>query len=469
MKPHPNPTDSATIPTRKKVLWGTGGVADTMIMNGVNGLVDQIYMIGLALDPKWVGLARSVPRFLDILLDPVIGHASDNTRSRWGRRRPWMLAGAILAAVATVVMWYPPLAQGEMAVNAFVVAMLALLFTLGYSLFTIPYTAMGYEMSTDSDERTHLFKYRLIFFTAAGLVTPWLARLCLEIEGDQAATLKGIEGVRYVSVAVAAVILISGLIPVFFCKDVVSMAAEKTVPFLDAVRYTFRNRAFLPLILGNFLMRAGMCVSGIFFYYVFVYRIGGSMKSGATAWGWFVTAITIATLVGTPAVAWFAQHVGKKQTAVALMLASAAAYASMWWTFTPSSASLHLYLLTAAGIGIFCNTLPMVINSMLADVCDADELESGARREAFYGAVFVTCDKLAYAFALLLQGFLLDYSGFNAKLETQSPETVTSWMKWLIATQPTGFLFGLLCLLAYPLTKQRLGEIRSEIERRRAR
>ena len=183
-------TPAAKIPARKKMLWGAGGAADMMIMNGVNGLVDQIYTIGMALDPKWVGLARSVPRFLDILLDPVIGHMSDNTRSRWGRRRPWMLAGGIVAAVTSVVMWYPPISQGTMAVNIFIIAMLALLFTVGYSFFTIPYTAMGYEMSPDSDERTHLFKYRLIFFTAAGLIVPWLASICLQIEGDRAVTLK---------------------------------------------------------------------------------------------------------------------------------------------------------------------------------------------------------------------------------------------------------------------------------------
>lgn len=462
-------TPAAKIPARKKMLWGAGGAADMMIMNGVNGLVDQIYTIGMALDPKWIGLARSVPRFLDMMLDPVIGHLSDNTRSRWGRRRPWMLAGGIIAAITSIVMWYPPVGQGELAVNIFVIAMLALLFTVGYSFFTIPYTAMGYEMSTDSDERTHLFKYRLIFFTIAGLIVPWLARICLEIEGDRAVTLKGVEGVRYVSIGVAAIILVSCLIPVFFCKDVVHVSAEKKVPFLDALKYTFRNKAFIPLVIGNFLMRAGMCVSGIFFYYVFVYRIGGSMKDGATAWGWFITGITLATLVGTPAVAWLTQHWGKKQTTMALMLASSVAYASMWWTFTPGSAAMHLYLVTAIGIGIFCNTLPMVLNSMLADVCDADEIQSGARREAFYGAVFVTCDKLAYAFALLLQGFLLEYSGFDAKLETQTPETITTWMKWLVATQPTGFILGVLCILAYPLTKQRLREIRAELDARHAR
>lgn len=95
------------VPTRKRVLWGLGGVADCLIINGLNGLIDQIYTIGMALDPKWVGIARSVPRFLDMITDPLVGHLSDNTRSRWGRRKPWMLAGVIVSAVTAVVMWQP--------------------------------------------------------------------------------------------------------------------------------------------------------------------------------------------------------------------------------------------------------------------------------------------------------------------------------------------------------------------------
>ena len=443
-----------------------GGVTDTMVMNGLNGLIDQVYTIGMALDPKWVGIARSVPRFLDLLTDPLIGHWSDNTRSRWGRRKPWMMVGLLICTLTAVVMWYPPLSLGAVGVDLFIVAMLGLLFTVGYSTYTIPYTAMGYEMSTDTDERTHLFKYRLLAYTAAMFATPWLARICLALEGDQAATLKGVEGIHWVSLGVAAVILVSGLVPILFCKDIVHVSAEKKVSFRLAVKYTIKNRAFLPIILGNFLMRFGMCITGIFFYYVFVYRIGGSMTAGATAWGWFVTAISLATLAGTPLVAWLAGHWGKKQTAMALMLLSAFAYASMWWTFTPQAAPMKLYLLTAVGIGIFCNTLPMVINSMLADVCDADELNSGARREAFYGAVFVTCDKLAFAFALFLQGFLLTYSGFNAKLETQASGTVNSWMTWMIFTQPTGFLLGMLCFYVYPLTRARVREIRGQLDTR---
>jgi GPH family glycoside/pentoside/hexuronide:cation symporter len=193
------------------------------------------------------------------------------------------------------------------------------------------------------------------------------------------------------------------------------------------------------------------------------------MLAGATAWGWFVTAITVSTLAGTPLVAWLTKQFGKKQMAMALMILSGFAYASMWWTFTPQAAPMKLYLLTAAGIGLFCNTLPMVINSMLADVCDADELNSGARREAFYGAVFVTCDKLAFAVALLLQGFLLQSSGFDAKLEAQTVATVNTWMNWLIATQPTGFVLGMFCFFAYPLSRAKVLEIRAQLDARQGR
>ena len=89
------------VPTGKRFLWGLGGFTDCLAYNGLNGLVDQVYCIAMGMSPTAIGLARSIPRFADLITDPVIGHLSDNTRSRWGRRRPWMLVGALLV-VATV-------------------------------------------------------------------------------------------------------------------------------------------------------------------------------------------------------------------------------------------------------------------------------------------------------------------------------------------------------------------------------
>jgi GPH family glycoside/pentoside/hexuronide:cation symporter len=111
--------------------------------------------------------------------------------------------------------------------------------------------------------------------------------------------------------------------------------------------------------------------------------------------------------------------------------------------------------------------MPMINNSMLADVCDLDELTSGYRREAFYGAVFITTDKIALAVALGLQGVLLVASGFDAGLEQQTWGTIRYWLLALVITQPIGFLIGLVSIFIYPLTRERCHEIRSQLNARR--
>ena len=454
------------VPLIKRILWGLGGGADGFIYNGVNGLVDQVYVVAMQLDPRWVSLARAIPRLLDFVTDPLVGHFSDNTRSRWGRRRPWMLAGALISAVIAVLMWYPPVALGQATVNVFIVSMLVLLFTLGYAMFTIPYTAMGYELSTDYNERTHIFQWRMYAFAATGFLTPWLPKLCLMVEGDKAETLKGASGVHMVSFFVAGIIMLSALAPILSCREKTAKKEDGKVRFLDAVRFTLRNKAFWPLVLGNFLMKFGMCVTGVFFYYVLLYHVGGgNMSKGTTAWGIFANVINISTFIAMMPMARVSDWLGKKQAVLICMAGSVVAYATVWWTLTPQT--MFLSLVTAACIGVFTNTMPMIMNSMLADVCDVDELHTGRGRQAFYSAVFVTCDKFAMAVALALQGVLLKISGFDASLSVQTPETIATWMKMLLYTQPTGFLLGILCIAFYPITKTMALVTRQKLDERK--
>ncbi|MEI2723948.1 MAG: MFS transporter [Verrucomicrobiota bacterium] len=164
---------------------------------------------------------------------------------------------------------------------------------------------------------------------------------------------------------------------------------------------------------------------------------------------------------------------------------STAAYASIWFTLSNSPAdyvSITLpwggtgntllmqwpCLITAVLIGAFTNTMPMIKNSMLADVCDLDELSSGHRREAFYGAVFVTTDKIAMATAIMFQGVMLKMSGFDLAQVTQSAETIRFWLLSLVITQPLGFLIGIVAILYYPLTQARSLEIRVELNSRKS-
>ncbi|HEY3761517.1 MAG TPA: MFS transporter [Verrucomicrobiae bacterium] len=482
------------VPTRTRFFWGIGGFADCMIYGGINGLVDPIYNMAMGIDPRVIGLARSIPRLADIFIDPLIGHLSDNTRSRWGRRRPWMLTGALMAALIAGFMWYVPRSLGTGAANAFVVAMMVLLFTLGYSLFTIPYTGMGYGLTTDYNERTHLFKWRQYAYATAGFLTPWLPWMCVKLDivlGDVSpGQASGLYGVRYVGILVGIVILLAAFAPIFCCSEGALPPSERSkVSFLSAIRFTLKNNAFWPLVIGNFLLKFGMSSTGIFFIYLLIYNVsGGDKQAGTSQWGIFCNVINVAAFLAMAPVAWLTGKIGKKSAMLLLMALSAAAYTSVWFTFRPHdsgwtagvagwlanamgmplsiSNAWQIYI-TAAGIGIFCNCMPLILNSMVADVCDVDELNSGHQRQAFYGAVFVTCDKIAMGVAMLLQGCLLTASGFDSHVVIQKASTIAFWLKALLMSQPTGFILGFLIILAYPITRAKALEIRAQLDERR--
>ena len=495
--PAPNPEpetpvdlNSCQVPTKQRFFWGLGGAAECLTYNGLNGLMDAIYVNAMALDPKIIGLARSLPRLMDLVTDPILGHLSDNTRSRWGRRRPWMAAGAVFAAAMAILMWYPPLKCGAWLSTTYIVGVSVLLFTFGYSMFMIPFTAQGYELSTDYNERTHIFQWRLYAFAATGFVVPWLIPLCLWIEGPAANVTRGASGVHWVSFGIAAAILLIACGPIFGCSERGVHAAEKKTGFRTALRYTLKNKAFWPLVAGNFLVKFGMAVTTCFFYYVMVYHVsGGDNINGTAKLAIFYNSINIATFLAMFLIVRLTDRIGKKPALMTLMLLSSITYASLWFTLRPQHAGWVLSiigffhnswgipsiiaeiwpaLITGACIGIFTNSIPLIMNSMLADVCDVDELACGQQRQAFYGAIFVTCDKLAMALAMFLQGFLVSVSGYSAKLVTQAPETIAFWMKALLFTQPVGFLLGFFCIWVYPITRAKALNVRRQIEARKA-
>jgi GPH family glycoside/pentoside/hexuronide:cation symporter len=469
-----NKKASALAPIGKRFLWGLGGLTDKMMYSGINGLVDPIYNIAMGIDPRVLGLARVIPHVADIIINPLIGHLSDNTRTRWGRRRPWMLAGTLLSAFTAVAMWFVPQSLGRAVADAFVVIALVILFTFGYSLFTIPYNAQGYGLSTDYNERTHLFKWRQYAFTMAGLLTPWLPWLCIRLDimwgGVTPAQANGLYGIHYVSLLVGGIILLSAAAPIFCCDEgQPAPKGEARVPLYSALRLTLRNRAFWPLLLGGFLIKLGMCSTGIFFIYLLIYHVaGGDKQAGTELWGGFCMVINVATLLAMAPVAWMTGKIGKKPAMLSLLALSAAAYASVWYTFQPHvGGQAWLLYATATAIGLFCNCLPLLMNAMLADVCDVDELACGHQRQAFYSAIFGTSDKLATGVALLTQGFLLTASGFDPCAVTQKGETIGFWLKALLIGQPAGFIAGFIIILAYPLTRAKALEISAQLASRK--
>jgi len=473
------------VPTKQRFLWGLGGFADASITYGAASNVSIIYINALGFSSTLVSMACAVPRLFDAISDPLVGHLSDNTRSRWGRRRPWMFFGLIISAILGILIWHPPASPQEgwnWGLFTYLAVMMSLIYAVGYTFFNVPHIAMGYELSTDYNERTHLFKWRQFSFAAAGFLTPWFLPLCMWFEGPRAAVARGSEGVLMVSMIAAAVILLTGLPSVFFCKEKFAIENKKDkVRFLDAVKMTLDCKPFWLLVISNFIAKFCMAVTGIFFVFIFLHYIGrGNQASGSTYLAVFFNAINVFCFLAMAPIAMLTERIGKKPALILMLVMSTVAYISLWFTFSNSDSayltftlpligdvSMHwASLITAAMIGIFTNTMPMINNSMLADVCDLDELKSGHRREAFYGAVFTTTDKIALGIALGLQGLLLAYSGFDAKLDQQSDGTIQFWLLALVITQPVGFLIGIVAVFFYPLTRNRCHEIRAELNAR---
>ncbi len=485
------------VPTKTRFLWGLGGFADATIIYGAGSMANVIYINALGINAALVNLACAIPRFLDFFTDPLIGHLSDNTRSRWGRRRPWILFGLLVCAVLGVLLWHPPRSPAGAAPAGFwpllaysaqspvfwyLAVMMTILFAVGYAAFSITHAAMGYEMSTDYNERTHLFKWRLSAFALAGFLTPWFIPLAIWLEGPRGQVLRGAQGVIPVSVVIGALILLSGLPSVFFCRErVAEHWHEGKVSFRSAIKLTLGNRPFWLLVISNFITKFLLNLTGIFFVYVFIYHIaGGQQALGAALVAVFFNSINVTNLLAMAPIAALTDRIGKRACLLVMLAMSSVAYASLWYTLgnTPG-AFLHLTLpwgggahtlvlqwpclITGVLIGVFTNTMPMIKNSMLADVCDLDELKSGHRREAFFGAVFVTTDKIAMAVSLAFQGFLLVASGFDSKLDLQTAATIRFWLLALVITQPLSCLIALVSIFMYPLTRERCHEIRAEL------
>lgn len=474
------------VPTRTRLMWGMGGFTDASIIYGPAANVSVVYVNALGYGAGLVNLACALPRLFDAFTDSIIGHLSDNTRSRWGRRRPWMLAGLIVSALLGVLIWHPPRASQtgwDWGLFAFLSIMMSLLYGVGYTMFNVPHIAMGYEMSTDYNERTHLFKWRQSAFAAAGFMTPWILPVCMWLEGDRAQVLRGSQGMLTVSIVLGLIVLLTGLPSVLFCREkVVIRRKEDKVPFMDAVRLTLNNRPFWLLVVSNFIAKFCMSVTGIFFIFIFLHHIGrGDQVVGSAYLAIFFNAINFFCFFSMAPMAWVTERLGKKAAMLLALAMSTVAYVSLWFTFSnaegaylsipmPWGGAIAMQwpsLITALLIGMFTNTMPMIINSMLADVCDLDELRSGHRREAFFGAVFTTTDKIAIGVALALQGFLLVASGFDAKLDQQTWATIRFWFLGLIITQPAGFLIGMLAVFFYPLSRARCHEIRVELDARK--
>ncbi|QHI68841.1 MFS transporter [Tichowtungia aerotolerans] len=442
----------------RKSAWAMGSIADVYMTNALNYLAFPIYNMGLGVDPRLLGWALGLPRVWDAVSDPLMGNISDNFHSRLGRRRPFIIIGALLCFLMFGLIWSPPTFLSVTGIGWFFMVMTFLYYT-AYTIFAVPWSALGLELTSDYNERTRVQAYRTVFQAVGGLGLGAMWYLSQKWGGGN-----DVVGVRIVGWVFGGLIVACALFPALFCREKLQVQAQPKIAFWPAIRATFSNRVFLLLIAVTVCVMLGIFMVNSFSLYINTCYVFGGDKEGVAKLNMVANfAFQGAGLALVPLIAAVATRIGKKPTLIGGLLMVVVAYGTSWWFYTPENPYLQLITLALAAPGLSC--MWTIASSMLADICDLDEKKTGRRREGMFGASYSWACKAGIALTMVLSGYMLNWSGYNAEIEVQ-PESVITTMRLLYMFVPMGFV-GLAALLVcfYPLSEKRIHELQKELNR----
>ena len=462
------------VPLGQKAAFGTGMFVLNLLPSAL-GVFSFFIITGFGVDPALAGLLGGLPRLLDAITDPIMGFITDNTRSRWGRRRPYIVAGAILSGVLFALMWQlnPEWSQDYIF---WYFLLFSLAFTIGNTMYATPFVGLGYEITSDYNERTRLMAFAQVLGQIAWMIVPWFWVLIADPElfGSQA------EGVQKLSLVVAGGCMILGLLPGFFCKgidsDNIENRAEISLKTLwsnlvgvaKSIVQAFKNKAFARLCGATFLVFNGFQLVASYSYFIIVFYIFGGDYGVTGTWpAWYSTMSALVTAVLViPIVSWMANRWGKKNAFLVSTAISIVGYGIKWFGFSPENPMLMFIQVPLMSFGI--GGLFTLMMSMTADVCDLDELNNGMpRKEGTFGAIYWLMVKLGMAVALFLGGLVLKYVGFDPGAATQTVETMTNLrIADIVIPASTAFL-AMIVMWNYDLTEERAHEIKEELIKRR--
>lgn len=462
------------IPFGQKVAFGLGMLANQMFPAALG-----IFMVVLVQNlgfPTWMwGLLFFLPRIFDAFLDPMMGFISDNTRSIWGRRRHYVFIGAVIMGISFVLMWQMYKADG-VNYNFVYFLIWSLVFYLGLTIFSVPYVAMGYEMSDDFHERTNIMAVAQWIGQWAWVIAPWFWVIMYDPSwfegGADVAT-------RTLAIWVGVICAILAMVPAIFIKSESTKDDTNLTPVtLKTIGGSFKEiingfsealkiQAFRKLCFSTFLIfNAFNTVAGFTFFIVVYYLFAGDTAAAGiwpTLFGCLGALAT--TFVVIPIVAKMSKIMGKKQAFLVAQGISIVGYIMLWFLFVPGKPYLFIFALPFFSFGI--GSLFTLMMSMTADVCDLDELTNGKRREGIFGAIYWWMVKFGFAIAGLLTGVIMSFVGFVPDA-VNSPESVTGLRIFFSGVPILGTLGAMIIMWNYDLTEEKAVAIGDELKHRKA-
>jgi len=468
------------IPFHQKVVYGLGAFVNNLLAAAIGGMI-IVLNLGLGMNPALVGLLGALPRLTDAITDPLMGFISDNTRSRWGRRRPYIFCGAIAAGLIYALLWQLPAGKSESFYFWYFLTG-SLVFYLAYTMFATPWVALGYELTPDYHERTRLMGVQNFVGQLPYMIAPYF----LAIMYNEAWFANSADGAAGLAIFIGVFVVAVGILPAIFLrerfkdlaaaeagdKDAASTGrrgalAQGMLDFLSGFMITLRSKPFLKLCAATFLVFNGFILIAAFQSYVIIYYVfAGDTQAGAAFVGHSGLLGAVSTLFVIALVTWLGTKIGKRRAFFVTTGVSMVGYALKWFCYNPEYPWLLLVPapLMAFGLGGLFTLMP----SMIADVVDFDELETHERREGMYGSIFWWVVKLGMAAAIAGGGFLLNATGFDVALEGNQSAQAITLMRLCDAFMPClASGIAIWAIATFSITEERAHEVRQALEARR--
>jgi GPH family glycoside/pentoside/hexuronide:cation symporter len=430
--------------------WGMGSLGISLMFNATSLLMLRYLVDYAGIGAALAGLLIGGAKIYDAVTDPLMGTISDRTRSRVGRRRPYLVAGAFVSAISFVMIFNLASFQGSSYIVTLVVVAL-LLNATGYTIFSVPYMAMPAEMTKGYHERTSLMSYRIAAIAVGQLCASFIGPLLLVAYGG------GVPGHAAMAVILSLVIFGAGVMCFWMTRDAPferQPKSQATVSFGDQLRTAMENRPFMLLLGVKLTHLIGLAI----FIGVLPFLFTRILKVSDTYLGFYFLWQGLLMLASQPLWVRISRGIGKRAgyfVAVAIY-----SVAGLSWLLAGEGEPAMGIVIRGFVAGLGAGGLLLIGQSMLPDTMEYDYRLSGLRREGVLAGVYTTVEKISFALGPALAGLMLGAAGYiqSADVMVEQPEAARMVIYACASVIPVATLgMGCLLLLGYNLTEEQLG------------
>lgn len=439
---------------RTKFLYGIGdtGFSLSLTIVGVYFAIFLTDVVGLS--PGIAAIAIFIGRSWDYINDPLIGHISDRTRSRWGRRRPFLLFGALPFGLAFSLMWWRPPLQGDLALAVYY-AFVYVLFDAAATFAYMPYFALTPELTPDYDERTTLTTYRMFFSILGSLVAFTVPLMIIDRMAPQNAGRVLAMGLIFgFASAVPLILTFLGT------RERREFQELKQPTLRESLRAALRNRPFIFSAVIFLLTWVSVDILQSTLLYFLKYVMGREAQSDLIMGAIFITAIFALPFWERTSHRW-----NKRLAYIAGVAFWAAVQLVLITLNAGSGLNLLLFLCMLAGIGVgAAHILPWAI---IPDAVEWDEWQTGERHEGIFYSLVTLMQKVASSIAIPMVLLVLELTGYVPG-SAEQPGSALLGIRIVVGPVPAALLcLGILFAILYPLSRERHTQISQELEAQR--